>query len=364
VKQVVIENPILNSPFEPPNRHYKFDDDGITDEIAPGRRPSSYFIPIAAPRKKVKQPTFDTLWTQDRAKENDEINFIRSRVARWRAQGYPDITPTTRSLLDYWQRPDRERRLYFCQIEAVETLIYLAEAAEKAGDAYILNRLRDDLTAAGTPLLRLACKMATGTGKTGVMALLIAWQTLNRRRAPRDGRFADAFLVVTPNITIRDRLRVLLPSDPHNDYQAFDLVPPDHLADLGTAKVVITNFHAFRPREQGDAGKLTKAVLAPGNPSAFTETPAQMVRRVCRELGTKRNIIVLNDEAHHCYRSKPTEGGEKLTGDERKEAAQREEAARIWLTGLEAVHDLLGVKVVYDLSATPFYLKGSGTRTA
>src|SRR5205807_8995598 len=141
----------------------------------------------------------------------------------------PDVTPVTRALLDYWQRPDRERRLFFCQVEALETFIYLTEAAEKSGDAGILNRLRDALTAAGTPLFRLACKMATGSGKTVVMAMLVAWHTLNKRRYARDQRFADAFLIVTPGITIRDRLRVLLPSDPHNYYQAMDLVPPEHL---------------------------------------------------------------------------------------------------------------------------------------
>jgi type III restriction enzyme len=356
---IIIENPILNSPFEDPRRYYKFDEDGITDEIVEGRRPSSYFIPIAAPRKKGKQLTFDTVWTQDRAKENDEINFVRNRVALWRERSYPDITPTTRALLEYWQRPDRERRLFFCQVEALETFVYLTEAAEKSGDAGILNKLRESLAAAGTSLFRQACKMATGSGKTVVMAMLIAWHTLNKRRTPQDRRFSDAFLIVTPGITIRDRLRVVLPSDPHNYYQALDLVPAEHLADLGTAKVIITNFHAFKARDRGEAGKLTKVILTRGEPSAFTETPAQVVRRVCRELGTKKNIVVLNDEAHHCYRSKPVEG-EKLTGDERKEAEQREEAARLWLTGLEAVNETVGVKVVYDLSATPFYLRGSG----
>src|SRR5262249_7212244 len=157
-------------------------------------------------------------------------------------------------LLEYWQRKDRERRLFFCQVEALETLIYLAEAAEKAGDAGILNKLRDDLEAAWTPLFRQAGNMATGSGKTGVLAMIVAWATLNKRRPPTDRRFSDAFLIVTPGITIRDRLRVLLPSDPHNYYQALDLVPPEHLADLGTAKVIITNFHAFKAKERGDAG--------------------------------------------------------------------------------------------------------------
>ncbi len=360
MKQVLIENPILNCPYEKPARHFKFDDDGITDEVEDFRRPSSYFIPIAAPRKKGKQFVYDTLWTQDRAKENDDTNFIRGRVALWRDREYPDVTPVTRSLLEYWQRKDRERRLFFCQIEALETLIYLNEAAPKSGVTGIFNKIRDDLTAAGTPLLRLACKMATGTGKTVVMAMLIAWQALNKLRNPADRRFSDAFLIVSPGITIRDRLRVLLPSDPNNYYQALDVVPVEHLPDVGAAKIVITNFHAFKPKEEGDAGKLTKAVLAQGGPSAFTESPARMVRRVCRELGNKKNIVVLNDEAHHCYRSRPAQENEKLTGDERKEAQEREEAARLWLTGLEAVREAIGVKAVYDLSATPFYLKGSG----
>jgi type III restriction enzyme len=356
--QVLIENPILNSPFEESRRHFLFDDDGITDRIAESRRPSTCFLPVASSRKKSGKLAFDTLWTQDRARENGDVNFIRGRVALWRARGYPDVTPVTRTLLEHWQRAGRERRLFFCQIEALETLLYLREAAGKSGDAGILNKLREALEAAGTPLRREACKMATGSGKTVVMAMIVAWHTLNRRRYPSDRRFADAFLVVTPGITIRDRLRVLLPSDPNNDYDAMDLVPAEHRADLGTARVVVTNYHAFALKERGDAGKLTRAVLSGGGHSPFTETQAQMVRRVCRDLGTRQNIIVLNDEAHHCYRSRPDSA--KLTGDERREARQREEAARLWLTGLEAVHETIGVRTVYDLSATPFYLRGSG----
>src|SRR5262245_26584732 len=168
---VVIENPVLNSPFAEPQRYYRFDEDGITDEVVRGRRPSSYFVPIAAPRKKGRQFTFDTLWTQDRAKQNDDINYVRARVALWRDRDYPGITPVTRGLLEHWKRGDRERRLFFCQVEALETLIFLAEAAEKGGEVGILNKLRESLAAAGTPLPRQACKMATGSGKTVVMAM-------------------------------------------------------------------------------------------------------------------------------------------------------------------------------------------------
>jgi type III restriction enzyme len=153
---------------------------------------------------------------------------------------------------------------------------------------------------------------------------------------------------------------VLLPNDPQNYYRQRDILDPESLDRLGQAKILITNFHAFQLREKISAGKLTKAILAEGDTSAFTETPDQMVRRVCRELGNKKNIIVINDEAHHCYRRKPDGEEEKLTGEERIEAKQREEEARIWISGIEAVKAKIGVKAIYDLSATPFFLRGSG----
>lgn len=127
----IIENPIINTPFEEPRRHFKFDDNGITDEIAETRRKSAYFIPIAQPKKKTNQPALDTEWTEDRLKENDNINYIRGRVALWRDRGFADITPISRALLEHWKKPDRERRLYFCQVEVLETLIFLNEVADR-----------------------------------------------------------------------------------------------------------------------------------------------------------------------------------------------------------------------------------------
>ncbi len=156
---------------------------------------------------------------------------------QWRALGWPGVTPTTRSLLEYWTDPERERRLFFCQVEALETAIYLTEAAKKLGDAWIENELRTFAADANPGLFRMAHKMATGTGKTVVMAMLIAWHTLNKAANPQDGRFGDAFLIVAPGITIRDRLRVLLPSDPDNYYRQRDIVPPDRVGDLGRAKI-------------------------------------------------------------------------------------------------------------------------------
>ena len=232
--------------------------------------------------------------------------------------------------------------------------------SRKYGDAWIENSLREANDTSNPGLPRLALKMATGSGKTVVMTMLIAWHVLNKLANPQDARFSDTFLIVTPGITIRDRLRVLLPNDPQNYYRQRDIVSAEPLEQLGQAKILITNYHAFLPRETVAAGRLTKAILAKGESNGFTETPDQMVRRVCRELGNKKNIVVINDEAHHCYRRKPDGEEVKLTGDDRKEAEERDKAARVWISGIEAVKAKIGVKAIYDLTATPFFLRGSG----
>ncbi|MEK6544241.1 MAG: DEAD/DEAH box helicase family protein, partial [Elusimicrobiota bacterium] len=350
----------LNSAYEQPKRYFQFNDEGITDQAVAGRRPSSYFVPIARPKKKGAKTLFESEWTQDRIEENKVINQIRFRVSLWRERGYPGITRTSARLLEYWQRPEREKKFFFCQIEALETAIYIAEAAKKEGDTWIENHLRRANEEANPLLYRVAFKMATGSGKTVVMAMLIAWQALNKLANPQDSRFSDAFLIVTPGITIRDRLRVLLPSDPQNYYRERDVLSSDQLSDLGKAKIFITNFHVFKPRELSDASRITKQILANGKKSALVETPDQMVRRVTRDLGNKKNLIVINDEAHHCYRRRQEDGEEILTGEERREAQKRDEEARVWISGLEAVKEKIGIRVIYDLSATPFFLRGSG----
>ena len=172
--------------------------------------------------------------------------------------------------------------------------------------------------------------MATGTGKTVVMAMLIAWQALNKFANPQDARFSDTFLIVTPGITIRDRLRVLLPNDPDNYYRKMDVVPPDLRETLNQAKVLVTNFHAFLLREKVAAGKLTKSLLAgrKAEASPFTETPDQMVRRVCRDFGAKSNIVVINDEAHHCYRRKPGSTKRREAVRRRAQRSRKSQARR------------------------------------
>ncbi len=368
----VIENPILNSPYQEPNRHFVFDDDGITNEIAEGRRRSAYFIPIPRPRKQgARQLELATEWTLDRIRENHEINEIRGKVQLWRRRGYPDVTPTTRALLDFWNAPERDNPILFCQREAAETAIYLTEAAPKSGDAWIRNELEAANAEHNNALPRIALKMATGAGKTVVMAMLIAWHTLNKVTSSQDARFAKHFLVVTPGITIRDRLRVLLPEHPDNYYRLRDLVPADLYGSLHQARIVITNFHSFQLRETKEGrgiARLTKQLLAGAAdaPSPFQETPDQMVARVCREFGAgRREIIVLNDEAHHCYRGKgngykSSDTEEALKGEDKAEAKARNAEARVWFTGLQHVRRKLGIKTIYDLSATPFFLAGSG----
>src|SRR2546426_2825107 len=359
---VVIQSPVINSPFGEPSRHFEFGDRGITDVIGEGRRQSSYFVPIPHGRRQAAQLSLEAEWTKDRLRDNELVNRIREKVATWRKGAHAGVTATTARLLDYWTAPERDRKLFFCQIEALETAIYLNEVARKYGDAWIENQLREANETGGNPeLFRVALKMATGSGKTVVMGMLIAWQALNKFASPQDARFTDAFLIVCPGITIRDRLRVLLPNDPDNYYRQRDVLPPDLLERLERAKIVITNYHAFLQRERGDAARLTKKLLGSDKTGAFTETPDQVVQRVCRELGNKKGIVVLNDEAHHCYRGRDDAADEpKLKGDDRKEAEQREQEARVWLSGIEAIRNKIGVKVVYDLSATPFFLRGSG----
>jgi type III restriction enzyme len=354
---VLIENPIINSPFFEPNKQFAFDDFGIKNEVVEGRRPSSYFIPIAGAKKsKTGQLVIDTEWTKDRIEENRFINGVRSKVRVWRESGHPGVTPTTQQLLRYWSNSEREKKLFFCQIEALETIIYITEVAQSYGDAWMLNDLKEANNISNPGLNRMAMKMATGSGKTVVMAMIIAWHTLNKKAAPTDSRFSDTFLVVTPGITIKDRLRVLVPSDDNNYYRERDLVPVNLYTELLQAQILITNFHGFQLREKLKTGKLNKAILRTDG----LETPDEMVRRVCRNLGTKKNIIVLNDEAHHCYRRKPEEVEEAITLDEKTEIKAREEEAKVWISGLEAIKKKLGVRAIYDLSATPFFLKGSG----
>jgi len=339
-----LENPILNSPYEPPARHFVLGSRGPTGEIRVGRRPSESFIPIPVGRRRrgaskagpePEQDTLDFDVTGERREVNSLINDIRARVDRWRAYGYPGVTPVTRKLLQHWADPTREDRVLFCQREAAETAVYLAEAAGRRGEPDFRLRVDAENRTHNEGLPRVGLKMATGSGKTIVMAMLIAWQTANKAFSPRDARFTNRFLVVTPGITIRDRLRVLLPADTANYYRERDLVPPDLWSTLADASIYITNFHTFLLRDakeiRGVAGNTRKLLNAGKQVDPFKEKPDQMVERVLRDLAGRGRgeIVVLNDEAHHCYQDRPLDAGPLDA-----EAKERNEGARVWFRGV------------------------------
>lgn len=371
------EQPILNSPYEYPVRHWELDESGQpTQQIIERRRFAEYITPIPKPKKRKGQTSlvFDEGKGISTAEQQYDptpvINALRIQVDKWRNLPNSNdwkVTPETARLLQYWRHHQFNNiRPFFCQVEAVETAIWLTEVApnDTAGKDF-LTHLTDANHNANPELMRLALKMATGAGKTTVMAMIIAWQTINAVRHPGSKRFTRGFLIVTPGLTIRDRLRVLQPNDPGNYYKERELVPSDMLTDINRAKIVITNYHAFKLRERMDISKGGRALLQGrrGEELDTLETEGQMLQRVMPELMGMKNILAINDEAHHCYREKPDAAGEsELNGEERKEAEENNEAARLWISGLEAVNRKLGLSRVFDLSATPFFLSGSGYR--
>ena len=272
----------------------------------------------------------------------------------------------TARLLQHWRHHSfSDYRPFFCQVEAVETVIWLTEVAPRFGATgrRILDHIENVNSEANPGLSRIALKMATGAGKTTVMAMIIAWQTINAVRHPNSRRFTRGFLVVAPGVTIRDRLRVLQPNDPDSYYVSRELVPRDMLGDLDRAKIVITNYHAFILRERVEVSKGGRRLLEGrrGESLDTLETEGQMLQRVMPDLMSMKNVLVMNDEGHHCYREKQTKDEEgKLSGDDLAEGKRNSVAARVWITGLETVKRKLGVSQVIDLSATPFFLRGSG----
>jgi type III restriction enzyme len=378
--------PILNSPYERPQQHWELDENGQpTNQIIKTRRNAEFISPIPKPRKRGKKTAEQSAFvfseegksistSEQKYDPTPVINNIRHSIDLWRAIPNPSdwgVTPETARLLQHWRHHKfSSLRPFFCQIEAVETAIWLTEVAPNIGKkaSSFLEHLDAANEQANPGLARLALKLATGAGKTTVMAMIIAWQTINSVRRPNSKKFTRGFLVVTPGLTIKDRLRVLQPNDPDSYYQSRELVPSDMLPDLERAKIVITNYHAFKLRETLELSKGNRSLLqGRGEEIQTLETEGQMIQRVMPGLMGMKNVLALNDEAHHCYREKPGEKDEDdLKGDERKEAQKNLEAARLWITGLEIVNRQLGkdsdkgVARVLDLSATPFFLSGSG----
>ncbi len=417
-----VPSPILCWPYAEPDRHW-FIPEGATPVERDGRRPAFVFQPRdgeltwdLADGTLAKLPEYDRAW------ELTLVNRIRARVAEWRAAGYPNATGTSIDLLSHWRRDGRRQPLFFAQLEAVETVLFLVEgrADLRQGITVPLDEPTDDQLAAGArAFVRYACKMATGSGKTTVMGMLAAWSILNKVVNRADARFSDLVLIVCPNVTIRDRLRELdVDGGDASLYRTRDLVPAHLMPRLAQGRVVVTNWHVFEPRTQGVGGdtsrvsKIGKAVtrtervyigdkstvargeryltladytrlaasgeieeVEPPTTSGagervsalvrwtrYVESDASIVARVLGRAKGKQNILVLNDEAHHAYRIRRDDDEDEaidLFGDEEQEQEYVREAT-VWIEGLDRVNALRGINLCVDLSATPYYLGRMG----
>ncbi len=370
------DNPILNSPYDEPLLHYATDVDGSLNynDIRQGRRiftPDIQVIPLRqGPQTKIFEVND---FMAEYGKEL--INLCRKEIIRWRKEKYPNTTRVTKELLLFWfENPERHavKKLFFAQQEAVETAIWLNEVATKSNAGQnILNKIREGQKTVSDKsdeqLPRIAFKMATGTGKTVVMGCFILYHYFNRQEYHNDTRFADYFLIVTPGVTIKDRLGVLFvdtknknPNEIEDYYHLRGLVPKnlEHRLDNLNARLVITNYHTFEPKTlQGNKrspfdGKvdLEGKKIDTGN----TEDFSQVIKRALGKFKTGSRLLILNDEAHHCYLPK----SKGKTSD--NEESDENEKAAVWFSGLIELSRLFKVQNVYDLSATPYYLQGSG----
>jgi type III restriction enzyme len=414
-----VPNPILSSPFEEPKEHWWILE-GQPAERRQGRRPALYFY---------RDPKRETDERGGLAIEMKLVNRIRERVKTWRESGHAGVTRTTLELLQHWRREGREdrKRLFFAQIEAVETIIFLVEARAdfRQGLEIPRDEPSDDRKAEGfSGFLRYACKMATGSGKTTVMGMLAAWSILNKVNDRADARFSDVVLVVVPNVTIRDRCHELDPElGEASLYRTRDLVPGHLMERLRQGKVIVTNWHVFEPHSvtNGDAAKVVKRgrevlttetvrigekndtkrgarfltreslhqqiahgmlEVLEGNPAddmaikvrsrRYVESDTALINRILgRETGGKQNILVMNDEAHHAYRIKREEPDEEEEEDfgEEEEAEEFFKEATVWVEGLDRINKVLGrngkggINFCVDLSATPYFLGRVGQQT-
>ncbi len=390
-----VDDPILSSPYDEPAEHWLYES-GVPKKTA-GRRRAGYYYTT----KRTGSAETD-LFAEENRDDLPLVNALREDVARWRGSGYRGSTQVTKDLLRHWHATDRFRRLFFCQLEAVETIIYLLEIripgqsrrtgfgnfqlsdadlrlllnGERPRELGVIGDSEAFPTLCDQPsdpdwqsLRRLGCKMATGSGKTVVMAMTIAWAFCNRGRNPMSEAFPNGVLVCAPNLTVRNRLSVLRPEDPDNYYNAFDIVPVRYREYLQQGKVLVTNWHVFGLKSEHEEGGVSYQVVDKGQEDERAFTLDRL-----GELARRLPILVLNDEGHHCWRPKP---GKEATaeGDNREEKARAKadiEEAKVWLDGLDRINNsgLAGttesgrprraILATIDLSATPFYLGGSG----
>lgn len=319
-----IKNLIICNPYKEPTAHWKYKRDRREFVLVPNRRSAGFLV--ATQNSKVFDDPGEFI-------EIAMVNTIRKRVKQWKENGYPNITGITRKLLDHWntRQPD-QKRFFYCQLEAIETLIWIIE-----GDTS--DKVGINIPTDGGDFERLCTKMATGTGKTVVMAMLIAWQVLNKISYPKDARFSKNVLIITPGLTVKKRLDVLLPEDLNNYYSMFDIVPESLFRLLYDAKIIKWNWHALKPQEDEKFSVVKKG----------TESGFALARRI---LGNNvNNIIVVNDEAHHAWR--------KISKGVQVDTEYIETATR-WIEGLDKIHNTRKILKCYDFSATPFVPTSKG----
>lgn len=327
-----IDQLIINSAYREPTQHWKYDLNGQTFVREEGRRPAGYFIAGQGSNQYNDIGQFIEL---------PLVNRIRPRVKAWREAGYPGVTGVTRKLLDHWNDKDaRQYPFFYCQMDAIETLIWLTEApdAEKVGI---------DIPSDGGAFRRLCTKLCTGGGKTTVMAMLIAWMICNKVTYPQDKRFTKYVFIVAPGLTVKGRLQVLQTGGDDNYYVQFNIVPIGLMDKLHQGKVMITNWQAPAwDSEETIAKRRSVDKRGAKSDEAYT-------REVLGEMANASNILVINDEAHHAWRKNP-ENKAKLT----KEQKEAEQQATIWISGLDRIHKTRGILSCYDFSATPFAPSG------
>jgi len=333
--RTTIDKLIINSPYEEPKRYWRYDRETRTFELADGRRPAGYVV--ATPGSK----SFDDpgIFVKIHL-----VNRIRPRVKKWREAGYPGVTSITKRLLEHWRDPEEfeVRRFFFCQLEAVETLIWLTEAPDA-------ERVGIEIPGDGGEFVRQCCKMATGSGKTLVMAMTIAWHILNKVANPQDNRFSKNVLVVAPGLTVKSRLSVLEPANIGNYYELFNIVPSALLDKLRQGRVLVRNWHALA-WETEEQLKKRRSVDKRGIKSDEAYT-----REVLGGMANARNLLVINDEAHHAWRVNWEAEGKYLRRRDLKDSA---EEATVWIGGLDRLHRSRGILKCYDFSATPFTPSG------
>jgi type III restriction enzyme len=403
-----VDQPILNSPFNQPAEHWKIEEGEAPTKVAGRRRAGYFFRDPNATEPEPGEPARGG-W-----QELELVNLIRERLAQWHAAEYAGASRVTRDLLQHWNRDGRQQRLFFAQVEAAETIIFLTEARSdlRQGIDVPPEDVPEDMQA----FTRYACKMATGSGKTTVMAMLAAWSILNKVSARADGRFSDVVLVVCPNLTIRERLQELDPNrGDASIYRTRDLVPPHLMPSLRRGRVLVKNWHEFERKGMSAGAKVQKngvpeSVRAtvkigpkttsgrggrymteqalelalslgaqlledrrPKKPEVvleetrYVESDTKLMQRLLgREVGGKQNILVMNDEAHHAYRIRQEatetaeEDAEWLDEDRADELAYE---STVWIDGLDRIHRHRGINFCVDLSATPYYLARAGEDT-